>query len=57
MPTVNLATSNSAVLPFIVEPLVPAPTPEPATYGLMLLGMGFVFVMRKRIVQGLQQAT
>ena len=34
-------------------------TPEPGTGGLMLLGigMGFVLVMRKRIAQGLPQAT
>jgi hypothetical protein len=55
--TVKLATSNLAVLPFIVESLVPVPTPELATHGLKLLGMAFVFVMRKRIGQGFQQAT
>jgi hypothetical protein len=25
------------------------PTPEPSTFGLMLLGLGFVLAMRKRI--------
>jgi hypothetical protein len=33
------------------------PTPEPATDGLMLLGIGLVFVMRKRIGQGLPQTS
>jgi hypothetical protein len=32
-------------------------TPEPATVGLILLGMGLVFVMRKRMAQGLPPAT
>ena len=32
-------------------------TPEPGTFGLMLLGVGLVFVMRKRIGQRLPQAS
>jgi len=32
-------------------------TPEPATDGLMLLGIGLVFVMRKRIGQGLSRTS
>ncbi|HSY33387.1 MAG TPA: PEP-CTERM sorting domain-containing protein [Verrucomicrobiae bacterium] len=32
-------------------------TPEPGTFVLLLLGIGFVFVMRKRIGQDLPQAT
>jgi len=32
-------------------------TPEPSSYALMLLGVGLVFVMRKRIGQGLPQAS
>jgi PEP-CTERM motif len=31
-------------------------TPEPSSYALMLLGVGLVFVLRKRIVQRLPQA-
>jgi len=31
------------------------PTPEPATGGLRLLGIGLVFVIRNRIGQGLPQ--
>jgi hypothetical protein len=31
--------------------------PEPSSVGLMLLGLGLVFVMRKRIGQGLPQAS
>jgi hypothetical protein len=31
--------------------------PEPSSYALMLLGVGLVFVMRKRIGQGLPQAS
>jgi hypothetical protein len=31
--------------------------PEPSTVALMLLGVGILFVMRKRISQGLPQAT
>lgn len=34
---------------------IPA-VPEPGTNSLMLIGIGLVFVMRKRISQGLQQA-
>jgi hypothetical protein len=34
-----------------------AATPEPSSVALMLLGVGLVFVMRKRIGQGLPQAT
>jgi hypothetical protein len=33
------------------------PTPEPSSYALMLLGVGLVFVMRKRIGQSLPQAS
>jgi hypothetical protein len=32
-------------------------TPEPSTYVLSLIGIGFVLVMRKRVAQGLPQAT
>jgi hypothetical protein len=32
-------------------------TPEPGTLSLMLIGVGLVLVMRKRIAQGLPQAT
>jgi hypothetical protein len=32
------------------------PAPEPSSVALMLLGVGLVFVMRKRIGQGLRQA-
>jgi hypothetical protein len=32
-----------------------ATIPEPSTCGLMLLGVGIVFVVRKRMVQGLHQ--
>jgi hypothetical protein len=32
-------------------------TPEPSTVGLMLAGIGFLLVMRKRIGQGLPQAS
>jgi hypothetical protein len=32
-------------------------TPEPGTWGLVLLGIGLVLVMRKRIARGLPQAT
>ena len=31
--------------------------PEPSSYALMLLGVGLVFVMRKRVGQGLPQAS
>jgi hypothetical protein len=31
--------------------------PEPGTFSLMLIGVGLVLVMRKRIAQGLPQAT
>jgi len=36
---------------------VTTPTPEPATGGLMLLGIGVLLVTRKRIGQGRPQAT
>lgn len=46
------ATSQSTLVVNTVQ------TPEPSTGGLMLIGIGLVFVMRKRIGQGLhQQAT
>jgi hypothetical protein len=32
-------------------------TPEPSSFGLMLLGIGLVLVMRKRMAQGLPRAT
>jgi|SRR5271163_2087396 len=35
----------------------PATTPEPAAGGLMLLGLGLVLAMRKRIGRGLPQAS
>jgi len=41
-----------------VATATPTPaTPEPATDGLMLLGIGLVFVMRKRIGQGLSRTS
>ena len=33
------------------------PTPEPSTCGLMLAGIGFPLVMRKRLTQDLQQSS
>ena len=33
------------------------PTPEPGSYGLVLAGIGFLLVMRKRIGQGLPRAS
>ncbi len=33
----------------------PSPVPEPSTVGLMLLGIGLVFLMRNRVGQGLRQ--
>jgi hypothetical protein len=33
--------------------VTPAQTPEPSTYGIMLLGVGLLFVMRKHIGEGL----
>jgi hypothetical protein len=33
------------------------PTPEPGSLGLMLLGVGLAFVLRKRVGQGLPQAS
>jgi hypothetical protein len=35
----------------------PVAAPEPSSVALMLLGVGLVFVMRKRIGQGLPQAS
>jgi hypothetical protein len=40
-----------------VAPATPNPAPEPSTVGLMLAGIGFLLVMRKRIGQGLPQAS
>jgi hypothetical protein len=37
--------------------LAPSPTPEPGTSSLMLIGIGLLLVMRKRIAQGLPLAT
>ena len=37
--------------------LTPVGAPEPSSVALMLLGVGLVFVMRKRIGQGLPQAS
>jgi hypothetical protein len=34
-----------------------APVPEPSTFSLMPIGLGLMMVMRKRIAQGLPQAT
>jgi len=39
------------------EPAAAVTAPEPSSYALMLLGVGLVFVMRKRIGQGLPQAS
>jgi hypothetical protein len=39
------------------SPATPVPNPEPATGGLMLLGIGLVFVMRKRIAERLPQTS
>jgi hypothetical protein len=39
------------------SPATPVPNPEPATGGLMLVGIGFLFVMRRRIGQSLLTAT
>ena len=39
---------------FLTEATV---APEPSSFALMLLGVGLVFVMRKRIGQGLPQAS
>jgi hypothetical protein len=50
----------SALFPFTSGTATLAPTPEPGTSGLMLIGvglLGLVMVMRKRIHLGHQQAT
>jgi hypothetical protein len=47
--TIDGATGSGGVFP--------APMPEPSTVALMLLGVGLAFAMRKRIGQGLPQAS
>jgi hypothetical protein len=42
---------------FVAGPAAVVATPEPSSYALMLLGVGLVFVMRKRIGQRLPQAS
>jgi hypothetical protein len=47
----SMLTGTGALTPAV------GAVPEPRTITLMLLGVGLVFAMRKRIAQGLQQAS
>ncbi|MGB9244853.1 MAG: PEP-CTERM sorting domain-containing protein [Candidatus Acidiferrales bacterium] len=56
----EIFTSNGCCAWFLVSgALTPAvtPAPEPSSAALMLFGVGLVFVMRKRIGNGLPQAS
>jgi PEP-CTERM motif len=52
--TINSAVASGS---YVVTATTVAPTPEPGSVALMLLGVGVVFVMWKRIGRGLPQAS
>ncbi len=51
----SVFASDIGALAFVAIP-PPSSVPEPSSVALMLFGIGLVFVMRKRIGQGLPQA-
>ncbi len=48
---------NCPVSSPVTDTLTVTPVPEPSTGGLMMLGIGLVLVMRKRLAQGLSPAS
>lgn len=54
---VGACADNCPVGSPVTDTLTVTPTPEPSTCGLMMLGIGLVLVMRKRLAQGLSLAS
>jgi hypothetical protein len=52
-----LSGTTDQAIGSVVIPAATSSVPEPSSVALMLLGVGLVFVMRKRIGQGLPQAS
>jgi PEP-CTERM motif len=53
---VGACVANCPVSNPVTDTLTVTPVPEPSTSGLMMLGIGLVLVMRKRLAKGLSLA-